>query len=38
MIWSGRKIEQHDFSYLEKGWYILKIENENVVRSFKLIK
>lgn len=37
-IWNGRNIEQKDFSYLDKGMYILNVVSPNVMKSFNLIK
>jgi hypothetical protein len=37
-IWSGRQIEQHDFSDLSKGIYFLKVKNQSSFQTIKLIK
>jgi hypothetical protein len=34
IIWSGKNIENHDFSYLSTGVYFLKVNNKTI----KLIK
>jgi hypothetical protein len=34
VIWSGRNIENHDFSYISNGLYFLKVDNYTI----KLIK
>ena len=34
VIWTGKNIEQQDFSYLTKGFYLLRIDN----RTIKLVK
>ncbi len=38
IIWSGKQIEQQDFSGLAPGFYFLKIEAQNSVQTIKLIK
>ncbi len=38
LIWSGKNIEQNDFSGLTTGMYILKVQNQNSIQTFKLIK
>ena len=37
-IWYGKYIESQDFSYIPKGLYVLRIENQNITDSIKLIK
>jgi len=38
LIWSGKNIEKHDFSYLKSGIYILRIETSVAVKTVKLLK
>ena len=37
-IWSGKHIEQQDFSGLAPGFYFLKIETQNSIQTIKIIK
>ena len=37
-LWSGEHIERQDLSTLRAGAYILRMEKENCVRSFKVMK
>jgi hypothetical protein len=38
LIWSGRRIEQQDFSGLAAGAYYLNVHNLKTIRTMKLIK
>ncbi|MCX6295285.1 MAG: T9SS type A sorting domain-containing protein [Bacteroidetes bacterium] len=38
IVWSGKNIEQHDFSDLTKGVYMMRVLDENSTQIFKLIK
>lgn len=38
VIWTGKNIEQHDFSYLASGFYLLKINSVNSMQTVSLIK
>ncbi|MEI6852956.1 MAG: cellulase family glycosylhydrolase, partial [Bacteroidota bacterium] len=38
IIWSGKQINEHDFSSLANGLYFLRIYNENSTHTTKLIK
>ena len=37
-IWSGKIIEQQDFSTLPSGLYLLRIKTQNSTQTFKIIK
>ena len=37
-IWSGYKIEQHDFSAIAPGLYFLTVSTQNSIKTIKLIK
>ncbi len=37
-LWSGKLIQHQDFSYLKKGVYFLKINNQNANQTIKLLK
>ncbi len=37
-IWNGYKIEQQDFSTVAPGFYFLKINTQNSIKTIKLIK
>lgn len=37
-IWSGKQIEQQDFSGLAPGFYFLKIEAQNSTQTIKIVK
>ena len=38
IIWSGKQIEQQDFSDLSQGIYFLKVNSQNSIKTIKLIK
>ncbi len=38
IMWTGRNINQQDFSYLQNGLYFLKISNNIELQTFKLLK
>lgn len=38
LIWTGKHIEQQNFSMLETGWYFLKAKDQQSTKSFKLLK
>jgi hypothetical protein len=37
-IWTGKNIENQDFSYLTNGLYIIKVKLKNSTQTFKLIR
>jgi hypothetical protein len=37
-VWSGTRIDQQDFSYLEAGVYFLKVISQNYTQTIKLMK
>ncbi|MFA6571553.1 MAG: T9SS type A sorting domain-containing protein [Bacteroidota bacterium] len=38
IIWSGKNIEQSDFSYLANDLYFVKVKNKNLIKLIKIIK
>jgi hypothetical protein len=38
IIWTGKQIEQQDFSYLKPGLYFLKINNQYTTQTLKIVK
>ncbi|MEO6167757.1 MAG: T9SS type A sorting domain-containing protein [Chitinophagales bacterium] len=38
LVWSGKHVEQQDFSELAAGWYFLNVKNEEGKQSIKLMK
>jgi hypothetical protein len=38
IIWTGKNIDQQDFSYLQNGLYFLNVTNQNGMQCIKLVK
>lgn len=38
LIWEGKQIEQHDFSNLPNGIYLLKAKRNSITQTIKLVK
>lgn len=38
LIWTGKHVEQQNFSLLQSGWYFLKVKDQDSIQSFKLLK
>lgn len=38
LIWSGKNVEQQNFSGIANGWYFLNVRDQYVMQTFKLLK
>jgi hypothetical protein len=38
VIWTGKNIEQQDFSFIASGFYLLKINSVNSIQNIRLAK